>query len=132
MERIIESRFYFVPNEKEKRRAGIRHVLAMTSFCRHARHLMKTEKTLQFSPHFKVLVESLCLTRDRMTALLLPPLPLFNYIQIASYVCFNFLRILPGVPSGGFKGGQRFRGGTLMSLMEGGQARSSFNYSPDE
>lgn len=106
MVHIIESRFYFVPNEKEKRRPGIRHVLARTFFCRHARHLMKTEKTLQPPlPHFKVLVESLCLTRDRMTALLLRPLPLFNYIQIASYVCFNFLRILPSVPSGGFKGG---------------------------
>lgn len=110
MVHIIESRFHFVPNEKEKRRAGIRHVLAMAFFCRHARHLMKTEKTLQFPPHFKVLVESLCLTRDRMTALLLPPLPLFNYIQIASYVCFNFLRILPSVPSGGFKGGSNSRG----------------------
>lgn len=110
MVHIIESRFHFVPNEKEKHQPGIHHVLAMTYFCRHARHLMKTEKTTP-PPHLKVLVESLCLTRDRMTALLLPPLPLFNYIQIASYVCFNFLRILPSVPSGGFKGGSDSGGG---------------------
>lgn len=30
--------------------------------------LIKTEKTLQFSLHFKVPIASLCLTRDRMTA----------------------------------------------------------------
>lgn len=38
-----------------------------------------------------------------------PSLSLFNYLHIASYVQFNFLRILPSIPSNGFKG-KRFRG----------------------
>lgn len=46
---------------------------------------------------------SLCLTRDRMTAR--SPRLAFNHIQIACYVRFNFLRILPRIPSDGFKAG---------------------------
>lgn len=101
MVHIIESRFYFVPDEKEKRRPGIRHVLRMTFFCRHARHLMKT---LQFPPHFKVLVESLCLTRDRMTALLLPPLPSLSLITyrlpvMSVFISSEFYPVFPLVAS---------------------------------
>ncbi len=58
--------------------------------------LIKTEKTLQFSLHFKMPVAALCLTRDRMTASLLS-LSLITYrLQVMSdLISSEFYSVFP-------------------------------------